>query len=101
MFLPIFVVFLLHDNRAMPYKNNYLNVLQILSTMSLLLLTGCNLVNAFSYMEDITDIPGMNNVVAIIGYMENVLLVGLLPAWLVTCKVWTLFEKKREKYKQD
>ena len=100
IFLPIFLLFVIHDNRAMPYKNNYLNVLQILSTTSLLLLTGCNLVNAFSYMEDITGIPGMNNVVTIIGYMEYVLLVALLPAWLITCKLWSLFEKKKIKYKQ-
>ena len=101
VFSPIFLLFVIHDNRAMPYKHNYLNVLQILSTMSLLLLTGCNLVNAFSYMEDITGIPGMNNVVAIIGYTENVLLVVLLPAWLITCKLCTLLEKKKRKYKQD
>ena len=69
--------------------------------MSLLLLTGCNKINAFSYMNDITGVPDMNDVVTIIGYMENVLLIALLPAWLITCKIWTLFENKKRKYKQD
>ena len=69
--------------------------------MSFLLITGCNLVNAFSYMDDITGIPGMDNAVTIIGYLENVLLAALLPAWLITCAVWASFEKKKRKHKSD
>ena len=95
------MLFLVHDGKAMPYKNNYLNLLQILSTTSLLLLTGCNLVNAFSYMINITGVPGMNNAVTIIGYTENVLLAALLPTWLITCKVLALFEEKKRKYKHE
>ena len=57
------------------------------------------MINAFSYMNDITGMPGINYAVAIIGYMENVLLAALLPAWLITCAVWASFEKTKRKYK--
>ena len=101
MFLPIFVLFLIHDCEIKPYKNIYLNLLQILSTTSLLLLTGCNMINAVSYMVDITGVPGMNTTVTIIGYLENLLLAALLPAWLITCIVCSSFEKKKRKNKPD
>ena len=59
------------------------------------------MINAVSYMDDITGVPGMNNAITILGYIEIILLAALLPVWLITCKVWALLEKMNRKYKRD
>ena len=100
-FLPIFVLFNIHDCRAMPYKNNYLNLLQILSTLSLLFIATCNLVNAFAYMADITGIPGITVVMDVLGYVENIITIALIPLWLIVLEIWKPSEKKKSKDKQD
>lgn len=100
-FLPVFSLFIVHDRSAMPFKSNPLNLLQVLSSLSLNLLTACNLVSAFSYMADITGIPGMDIIIDGLGYLEKILFCGLIPVWLVIWKVWRRLEKKKRKKKKD
>ena len=59
------------------------------------------MINAVSYMDDITGVPGMNNAITILGYIEIILLAALLPVWLITCKVWALLENMKRKHKRD
>ena len=98
---PIFVIFLIHDINARPFKSIRLNLLQILSSACLLLIVLCNVVFAFSYMSDITGIPDMNITVNILMYIEYLLLVILLPIWFVIWKVCTSLGNTKEKDKQD
>lgn len=94
IFLAMFLLFLLHDIVTMPFKKDSLNLLQILMTSSFFLLSGFNFFNAFSYMGDVTNIPYFVITIEILGYLEIMLLLGLVPLWLVTWKIWIWLEQK-------
>ena len=100
LFILLFALFLLHDRSVMPFKSNSLNLLQILSSISLLSISLCNLVSAFSCMVDITGVPYMNITVDVLGYIEKILFFALIPVWLLLWEVWKKFEKKKRKKKQ-
>ena len=101
MFIPAFVIFLLHDGIAMPYKCNSLNLLQILSTVSLLFITTCNLINAIAYMIDISSIQNINVVMDALGYIETIISIAFIPAWLIILELLKPSGKKKRKDKQE
>ena len=101
MFIPAFVIFLLHDVIAMPYKCNSLNLLQILSTVSLLFITTCNLINAIAYMIDISSIRNINVVMDTLGYIETIISIAFIPAWLIILELLKPSGKKKRKDKQE
>ena len=101
MFTPACVAFLLHDGIAMPYKCYSLNFLQVLSIVSLLLITMCNLVSAFSYMNDISSIADITVVMDVLGHVETIITIALIPVWLIILELCKPSGKKKRKNKQD
>ena len=97
IFIPVFGVFLLHDSRTMPFKNHSLNFLQISSTLSLLLITTCNLVNAFAYMNDISGIPDITVVMDVLGYVETIISIAFIPVSLIVLSYGNHRKKQNEK----
>ena len=101
LIFPIFGVCLIHDTKAMPFKHRALNGLQIWFSFCLLVLTMCNEVSAFSYMNDISGIPGIDEFVNILNYVKNMLIFLPLPLWMVGWGIWTKTVNKGGKGKQD
>ena len=83
----VFGLFLVHDRHRLPYHHPYLNLLQILSSVSLLVVTACNNPAAFSAIFDIMAVPHMAGVVAMLQLVEVVVYVAL-PLSIVLWKVW-------------
>ena len=56
-FLLTLVLFVVHDRYRKPYKNSFLNTVQLFSSLCLLLVLGCNSLAAYSKMVTVTQIP--------------------------------------------
>ena len=93
-FLPLFLIFSLHDRSSMPYKHSYLNYLQILSSACLLVITACNVTASFSTAFDLLVVPGMKDIMIVLKYTEFASLVAV-PSSLI---VWQIREKYKSRY---
>ena len=92
-FLLLFLSFAVHDLHRMPYKHPYLNIVQVMSSCCLLLITACNIPSSISFMGDIMVVPHMDIVVQILRTFE-LILYAVLPLSFIVWKVW-------EKYLKD
>ena len=92
-FIPICLVFVVHDKHRAPYKHTYLNVLQMLSSGFLLLVSVCNIPPAFSFIVNLNAIPYMSIVLPLLRYTELVLYCAM-PCSLLA---WRLQDKLRKK----
>ena len=100
IFIPLFVLFLLHDRYRIPYKHPSLNFLQSQSSALLLITTACNIPAAFSTVFDVMAIPNMHFVVTLLEYVESLLFLAM-PASLLVLKVYECFRKRgRRKYQE-
>ena len=60
-----FTMFIVHDWWVMPYKHNFLNIVQLTSSVFLLLVTICNNPASMSYVGDVMSIPHIGKYVII------------------------------------
>ena len=70
VYLPALTLFLVYDRTSKPFKHPYMNVLQTLSTLFLLLIAVCNIVASFSLMTDVTPIPNIQTLLKTLKYIE-------------------------------
>ena len=89
LLIPVLIIFITHDFLRLPYKHNYLNLLQVLSSASLLVINGCNIPASFSVAFDLTTVPVMENALPALIYIELVM-VSIVPLSLIG---WMLWEK--------
>ncbi len=99
-FLPVLLVFVLHDREKRPFKDTYLNILQPLSSGCLLLLLGCNVVSSVSFIVDISMVPWMSHVVGILAIVE-MLIHACVPLSLPLWMVYKFIQNKRSTKKTE
>ena len=93
--LPILLCFSIHDRDRMPFKNAYLNYLNVLASSCLVIVCACNIVPALSYIVDITATPGIFTVLKASGVVEMLLYAAVpltFPAW----KIWGGVQERRK-----
>ena len=84
LLFPVFMIFGLHDARRMPFRNNYLNYLQISTSACLLIINACNNIASFSTVFDLMVLSEMGDILRSSKYLELVFLIAVpltLPAW--------------------
>ena len=84
--IPVFLIFVIHDKHESPYKHPYLNILQVLSSSCLLVLTVCNIPPSMSFATQLDVIPFMNIVVPLLKYTELALYI-VMPGSLILWKI--------------
>ena len=89
---PVFMIFIVHDSHRMPFKHNYLNYLQTLTSACLLVINACNTLPSISIVFDVMVMSSMGDILKALQYLEVVLL-AIVPFSL---PVWKLWEKIRE-----
>ena len=89
MFTALFVVFLTHDVHRVPFKHDYLNLLQKLTSGGLIFVNLCSLPSSFSSVGDIMAVPYMNSCVPVLRYVD----LCLYAAVPLSLPVWTLWLK--------
>ena len=92
----VFLMFVAHDWYKMPYKHPYLNILQLLSSTMLLLVTLCNNPSCISYMGNVMSIPHTATVIAALQSTETAMYL-MLPCSLL---VWMVWERCEGLYKR-
>ena len=100
LLLVVFFICLIHD-RNMPFKNVHLNRLLTMTSLCLSLLVTCNILPAYSYVSDISGIPGIGVIMTILSYLEDVFVFMLHPVWLFTWFLCYIVENKIVKGKGD
>ena len=70
LYVPIFFLFAYHDLLRLPYKHNYLNFMQCLSSGCLLVITACNFPASMTVMTNALSVPLMKTVVMVLQYVE-------------------------------
>ena len=95
-FIPMFLVFCIRDCKRSPFKHDYLNSLQVLSSACLLVITACNIPSSFSIATDLLAIPGMREVLTGLKYTELFVL-ALVPCSLL---LWKILEKRQSTHKE-
>ena len=93
---PVFMLFGLHDARRMPFKDIYLNYLQMLTSACLLIINACNVVPSFSIVFDVMVVSAMGDILRALKYLELVLL-AIVPLSLPAWKLWEKIQEKRGK----
>ena len=74
MFLLLFFIFVLHDRSAKPFKNKNMNILHSSCTICLTFIVMCNLLFAFTlYLPKIYTIDGIDTVLKLLSYIENIM----------------------------
>ena len=86
---PVFLIFSFHDSRRMPFKNTYLNHLQMMTSACLLIINACNILASFSMVFDIMIVSDMDAILRALKYLE-LLLLTIVP---LSLPVWHLLEK--------
>ena len=94
--LPILLTFVVHDRCRMPYKNTYLNYLNIMVSACLVLILGCNAIASMSYIVDITGTPYIFLALDVVDYAE-LILYAAAPGTFIAWKIWTIIEGIRMK----
>ena len=84
----------------MPYKNLYLNYLQILSSVSLLIINACNVPASFSFVFDLMVVSGIEDVSKGLQYIEYTVL-SVVPSSLVVWKLQEIIPTKRQSKQQE
>lgn len=99
VYIPLLSFFLIHDFCRMPYKHQYLDILQILSSLCLIIVVTCNSLAATSYMVPINRLKYIESLVQISSIIEDVsyAVVPLsLPTWMVWTRLKEHFRKQKE-----
>ena len=91
--IPVFMLFGFHDALRKPFKQAYLNYLQMLTSGCLLVINACNVLPSMSVVFDLMVVSGMGNILAALKYLE----ISLLIAVPFSLPLWKLWEKVREK----
>ena len=98
-FFGLFLAFAMHDSRRMPYKSQFLNQLQCLTSVCLFLVNLCSVPSAISSVGDITSIPNMDMCLTILGYFKQLLYAIVLlsfPMW----KTWGIVVDRVQRRKK-
>ena len=88
-FSVIFVVFLFHDWYRMPFKHQFMNHLQRLTSLCLFLVNVCSNPSAFSSVGNIAAVPNMDICLTFLRYFE-LLLYAIV---LLSLPLWKIWEK--------
>ena len=99
-FIPVFLFFALQDRHRMPFKNMFLNYLQIFTSASLLIINTCNTPASISKVFDLMAVSGMTEVIRALKYVEFVTL-AMVPMSLIVWKLWQFILTKRQSKKNE
>ena len=100
MLVPILFLFYVHDKYRQPYKDDFLNRLQSLSSGCLLLVLQCNVLASISFMADISKVEFVDKIVSICGMVE-IALYAVVPLYLPLSKAWNIYEDRRQRRQKD
>ena len=91
--IPVFLLFVVHDSRRMPIKHIYLNYLQMLTSVCLLIISVCNILPSISSFFDLMSITGMREILKVLKHLELALM-AMVP---LSLPIWKLSDKIEEK----
>ena len=98
-FLALFLAFTVHDRDRMPYKSQFLNQLQSLTSACLFLVTLCSVPSSFSSVANITSVPNMDTCLTVLGYFK-LLLYAIVILSFPMRKIWEkVVERVQERKK--
>ena len=94
------LVFIVHDRARQPYKSQYLNHVQSLSSRCLSLILLCNVIPSMSFMVDVTSTLHIFLVAKMSSILELVFY-ALVPLSLPVWKVCMFLENRRNEKKRE
>ena len=94
-YMVLLTTFVAHDSERKPYKNQYLNHLQSLSSRCLIIVLVCNVIPAISYLVDIGNVPYIYQVVEVLRVVE-LFVFAVVPLSLPVWKLKMFIESKRK-----
>ena len=92
----VIIFFLRHDCRRNPYKNEYLNSLQSLTSACLMIVLLCNVIPGMSYVVSLENVPSISEIVKVLGVVE-LLMYAVVPLSLPVWRATTYIKNKVSK----
>ena len=93
-YIVLLLVFVVHDRNRKPYKHKYLNLVQSLSSRSLVVVLSCNIIPAVSYLVNVRTVPYIYEAEKGLGVVE-LLVYAAVPLSLPVWKLKTFIENRR------
>ena len=97
---PVLIAFFIHDRYRQPYKSVFLNNLQSLTSLSLLVILLCNVTASVSIISDISTVEFVDLAVNICRVIE-ILLYAAVPLYLPGYKAWNFYKDRKTESKRE
>ena len=96
----LIMVFIVHDIIRKPYKDEYLNFLQALTSCSLVVIVLCNMIPAMSFLVDVRSVPSIQQVVNALEVVE-LIIYALVPLSLLMWHLNIFIDRKCRTVKEE